>query len=387
MDRASFAVLLSPTGQLALSTAMALAPSESTFLTCFGQMAKRYERDLARAALETALLRARAAAKFSRAEQMFFLREALEQASSEAVARHRAASLLRRLGSRPRLLDLGCGIGGDTLALAAVAEVTAVDSDGLRLALAEQNVRAYEVTATFHEGDGLKLDLPAEVVFVDPDRRVGGRRQLSFDACEPMLSAVRQRFTQQAIVAKLAPGVPEKEVRLLGGEAEYVSLAGELKECLWWSPALATARLRATVLPSGETIACDHPVSPPPADAPGEWLIDPGPAITRAGLVGELAQRLCAWPLEPGIAYLSADQWTPTPFARAWRIRAALPLHLATLRDLLRQQGIGRINLMRRGVPHDSEEILRKLKLQGEGVAQVVMCPHQGKPWAIVCEA
>jgi SAM-dependent methyltransferase len=386
MDHAAFALLLTPKGQLALSTAMALAPTESTFLTCFGKMVSRYDRELARAALETALLRARAAAKFSRAERMYFLREALEQATSETVARHRAASLQRRMSARPHLLDLGCGIGGDTLALAAVADVTAVDADAVRLAMAERNVRAYEASATFHEGDGLTLDVPGEVVFVDPDRRVGGRRQLSIESCEPTLTAVREHFAHRAVIAKLAPGVPESEVRALGGEAEYVSLEGELKECVWWSAPLASARVRATVLPSGETIASDDPMSPPPPDAPGDWLIDPGPAITRASLVGELAERLNAWPLEPGIAYLSAAEWTPTPFARAWRIRAAMPFHLATLRNHLRIEGIGRVNLMRRGVPHDPEEIVRKLKLKGDGVAHVVLCPHEGKPWAIVCE-
>jgi hypothetical protein len=29
---------------------------------------------------------------------------------------------------------------------------------------------------------------------------------------------------------------------------------------------------------------------------------------------------------------------------------------------------------------------VRKLKLKGDGVAHVVLCPHEGKPWAIVCE-
>ncbi|MFQ3649616.1 MAG: class I SAM-dependent methyltransferase [Gemmataceae bacterium] len=385
MDLASFAALLTPRGQLALSRAMALAPTESTFLTCFGKMAKQFDQVLARVALETALLRSRAAVKFRRAERMYFVRQALEQASSELVARHRAASLAQRLKTRPRLLDLGCGIGGDTLALAGFADVTAVDIDPLRLAMAEQNVRVYEVSAHFHHGDGLSMDTSFEVLYTDPDRRVGGRRQLSLEACLPALSAVRERFARQAIVAKLAPGVPEQEVRLLGGEAEYVSLDGELKECVWWSPPLATARVRATILPHEQTLTSDDPLSPPPPNSPGDWLIDPCPAVVRAGLVGELAARLNAWPLEPGIAYLSANEWTPTPWARAWRIRAAMPFHLARLRDYLRLQGIGPINLMRRGVPYDLEELSRKLKRSGSEAAQVVLCPHQGKPWAIVC--
>jgi hypothetical protein len=90
IDLATLADLRTPLGEAALATAMELAPDEATFLRCAGRLEKRFPRPLARAALETALLRRRARDKFSRAEEMFFLREALEQASSETVARYRA---------------------------------------------------------------------------------------------------------------------------------------------------------------------------------------------------------------------------------------------------------------------------------------------------------
>src|SRR5262245_14928181 len=114
MDHAAFATLLTPTGQAALAEATALAPDAGAFLGCFTKLAKRYERELARAAVETAILRRRAAAKFTRAAAMYFTREALEQSTSEPVARHRA----RRFTAVGRALDVGCGIGGDALTLA-----------------------------------------------------------------------------------------------------------------------------------------------------------------------------------------------------------------------------------------------------------------------------
>src|SRR5450759_778327 len=114
MDLSTFAELLTPAGQAALAAASALPPGDENFLANLAPMQKRYPTELAKAALETATLRAKAQSKFSRAQAMYFTREALEQASGEAIARYRA----RRFAAVPTALDLGCGIGGDSLALA-----------------------------------------------------------------------------------------------------------------------------------------------------------------------------------------------------------------------------------------------------------------------------
>src|SRR6266511_2969792 len=107
MDLAQLTDLQSPARQAALAQAVELAPDESTFLACHNRLVKFFPPALTRAALETALLRRRARAKFRHADRMFFTREALEQASSEPVARHRA----RRFAGLGVVADLCCGIG------------------------------------------------------------------------------------------------------------------------------------------------------------------------------------------------------------------------------------------------------------------------------------
>ena len=62
----------------------------------------------------------------------------MEQASGELVAAHRA----ERYQSYATIADLCCGAGADTLALARIAPVVAVDRDPLRLAMAAANLRA-----------------------------------------------------------------------------------------------------------------------------------------------------------------------------------------------------------------------------------------------------
>jgi hypothetical protein len=180
-------------GQAALARAMELAPDESTFLSCFNRLSKSYPDDLARSALETALLRRRAREKFALADRMFFTREALEQSTGELVARHRA----RRFADFGLVGDFCCGVGGDAIALAGRGPIIAVDRDPLRLRLARLNLEVHGLAekAEFLLADVLVDALPeVEAVFVDPDRRVVGRRRLSINECQPSLEALLPRL-------------------------------------------------------------------------------------------------------------------------------------------------------------------------------------------------
>src|SRR4051794_21319965 len=112
MDLPTIDALLTPAGEPALLAAAELAPTDASYPAAFDRLAKRCPAPLARAALDTVLLRKKAATKFAQAERMVFDREALEMASGEATAAHRAT----RFVGRGPVADLGCGIGGDALA-------------------------------------------------------------------------------------------------------------------------------------------------------------------------------------------------------------------------------------------------------------------------------
>ncbi len=149
MDVSSLRQLLTPAGQAALADAETLHPREVDFLPHFQTLSKRYPPALARAALETAILRREAITKFPEAARMYFTREALEQATPAEVSAYRAA----RYQEFDHIVDLGCSIGGDTLALAqpsrnpAARHVTGLDLDPLRLHLAQANAHAVGLSA------------------------------------------------------------------------------------------------------------------------------------------------------------------------------------------------------------------------------------------------
>jgi len=228
----------------------------------------------------------------------------------------------------------------------------------------------------------LRLDgIPA--AFVDPARRAGGRR-FQAGSGEPSLEwcfDLAARGT--ALGIKAAPGLP-LELAPEGWEVEFASEGGELKESVLWSPALATAPRRATLLPSGDTLV---PEDGPAVEVrlPGEYLIDPDPAVTRSGTVEELARSLGCWKIDEQIAFLSADRDVRTPFGRTLRVEASLPWNLKQLRQVLREAGIGVVDIRKRGSAVDVDEIQRKLKLTGARAATVVLTRVSDRPWMLVC--
>jgi SAM-dependent methyltransferase len=387
MNLETFRQLLAPTGQAALADAVALSASEATFLAGFESLRKRHPPELAKVALETAILRARARAKFAAADQMYFTREALEQATCEDVARHRA----RRFAGFPCVADLCCGIGCDALALAAAGPtVEAVDTDPVRLAMAEANARALGVAdrVRCRLGDALTVSL-AEVgaAFADPDRRAEGRRYLDPQDYVPPLAALRARFAADfPLAVKVAPGVAQADLRAVEAEVEFVSLRGELKECTLWFGGFRTAERRATVLPAGETLAAERTPDPAPHAAPEAFLYDPDPAVTRAGLVPILADRLGAHPIDPQVQLLTADRLTPTPFATAFRVEHVAPFHIRLLREYLRDRHVGRVTVIKRGTPADSDDLLRKLRLAGPQHRTVLLTRVDDWHAMIVCD-
>lgn len=384
MDPDTFRELLSAAGSRALAEATALAPTDATFLACANKLRKGHSPELARVALETVLLRSKAQSKFARAESMFFTREALEQATAEPVARHRA----ERLAPFGRVADLCSGIGGDALALAAAgAIVDAVDTDELRLAMCAANAAALGFAERIHcaLGDALAVPLPeAGAAFADPNRRADGRRFLNPDEYEPPARALRARFAPDfPLAVKVAPGIAHADIPR-AAEAEFVSLNGELKECVLWFGALRTHARRATVLPSGEALA-GEPAACDDVVPVGAVLVDPDPAVVRAELVPVLAERIGAQPIDEQVQLLTASADVRTPFARTFVVESAEPFNVGRLREHFRARRVGRVTIIKRGSPADADDVMKKLKLEGDGHRTLFLARAAGAHTAIVC--
>lgn len=359
-------------------------------LARLAELRRLFGPEQAGALLSLARLRLRAAAKFPHAERMFFTGPALEQATAWPVALHRAARLdAATQGVDGPFLDLGCGIGGDLLALAQHRPVVGYERDPVRLAFARANAVALGVG----ERVSLRLDdwgaavagrmlPPASAAFADPARRAGARRLFSLrDVIPPLpvLLALSERAAPTAI--KVMPGIADGEIPA-GASVEFVSHAGVAKEAVLWFGVDGTPGRWASVHDGvrwHEIGAAGVPAPGGPLAA-GCLLYEPDPAVIRAGALAELCAQLGAWLFDPQIAYLVAGGAEPfaTPFAAAFRIHEVHRFSLKALNARLAARGVAQVELKKRGFPVEPEELRPRLRVQPQGRSAAIFFTRRG---------
>ncbi|HYN95359.1 MAG TPA: SAM-dependent methyltransferase, partial [Pilimelia sp.] len=281
----------------------------------------------------------------------------------------------------------------DALAAASAGiSVYAAEADPLTAALAAANAEALGLADRLrvHHAAAADVDLTGvDAVFCDPARRRAGTGRRVFDpaAYSPpwaFVAALPDRVART--VLKLAPGI-DHALLPAGAEGEWVSVDGEVVEAAFWCGPLARAPRRATVL-RGDTVA--ELTGPGTARAPvgplRPFLYDPDGAVVRAHLVAEFAGTVGGTLADPDIAYVYADAALPTPYARCLRVVDTLPFSLKRLRTALRDRGVGRLEICKRGSALEPERLRRDLRLAGPAAATLVLTRVAGAPTALVCE-
>ncbi|MFC3519533.1 SAM-dependent methyltransferase [Streptomonospora nanhaiensis] len=348
---------------------------------------------LAGAALTQARLRGRAREKFgARAGRMYFTPQGLEQATRSPVAAYRARRLAAALPPGARVADLCCGIGADMIAMAeAGLRVEGVDADPLTAAVAAANLAELDLAerARARVGDAAVDTRAFDAVFCDPARRNARGRVFDPAAYSPPWSAVLAAAAGAPVsCVKAAPGIPHEAIPA-DAEAEWISVDGDLKETALWRGAGAPGGRRATLLRgaggTAATLTADPGAGPAPVAPPGRYLYEPDNAVVRAHLVAEAAALVGGALLDPNIAYITADRLVATPFCRALEVREVLPFSLKRLRAALRDRGVGRVTIKKRGSAVDVEKLRRDLRPAGPESAVVVLTRVGDRPISLVC--
>jgi SAM-dependent methyltransferase len=387
MDLDAFRALLTPEGQILLKRARQVYDAEGgDALRTVTVLRRDAAPEAAAVALTQVELRKRAAAKLGSdlADRMYFTPDGLEQATRRRVAEHRAARVSM---ARPEsVLDLGCGIGGDLVTFARAGLTAAgVDRDPLRVEVARANLAALDLGGAVQVAEAEELDVSGfGVVFADPARRTSSGRVFDVDGWSPPWSFVERLLTRPSCV-KVAPGIPHDLVPP-GVEAEFVSDDGEVKEAALWSPALATARRRATVIRSAglATLTEEDDPGDQALRGVGRYLYEPDGAVIRAGLVTAVSAGVGGGLVDPHIAYVTSDEAFSTPFARSYEVLEELPYKEKALRAALRERGVGRLTIKKRGVDVVPEELRKRLSLSGDEEATLVLTRVAGEGTALL---
>jgi len=399
MDLAELTTLLTPESLRLLDEIAGIDSADDVARTVSRLRAAGHSPELVSAVVGQARLRTKARAKFGVfSDRMLFTRAGLEQATRLSIAGRHAARF-RDAGMRS-VADLGCGIGGDALGIAALGlSVVAVDADEVTAAIAAYNLapfgddvmvrhaRAEEVT------DAAAPAIPSvDAYWLDPARRTAGHSETSRTRPEdwsPSLDWVFDLASRHPTGVKLGPGL-DRGLLPADAEAQWVSADGSTIELVVWSGALAREGVRrAALVVRGESaweLTAGADTEDEPARELGAFLHEPDGAIIRARLIGDVARSLEAGMVDEHIAYLTSDAALTSPFVASFRIREELPADTKKLAKALRARGIGRLEIKKRGVDVDPAALRKSLSLKGDESATLIITRIGNKRTALLAD-
>ncbi|WP_104177806.1 class I SAM-dependent methyltransferase [Cryobacterium sp. Y50] len=398
MDRTELVELLSP-ASLRLLDSLSPYDANGDVLKLVSELRKAgHAPGLVSAVLSQSRLRAKAVTKFGEfAERMLFTEAGLEQATRLRVAALHAgrfAGLSAALGRAPRVADLGCGIGGDAMALAAMdLPIVAVDADEVTATVASFNLAPFP-NASALQADAENVDLADfDAVWLDPARRTSGhsntKRLTRSEDYSPSLDFAYLLATTKPLGMKLGPGHDRDQIPV-DAEAQWVSVDGQLVEMGLWFGALARPGIRRSALLLTRDGVQELTAGADSEDVPvgelGHYVYEPDGAVIRARLIGDLARSMEASMLSEGIAYLTSDLLVPTPFASAFRVLETLSFDEKKLRLALLERRIGTLEIKKRGVDVDPATLRTRLKLKGPEVATLILTRVAGHRVALLVE-
>ncbi len=371
--------------------AVASQPEDERSLLA-ASIALRKEVGLTRTHLVVALaqLRRRARLKFKRGGEMFFTRQLLEQATGEQIGVYKA----QRFPAGVPVVDLCCGIGGDLLALGSRAKVCGVDRDEIAVVLAEANCRCNGLTsASLRVDDATRCELGQVAAWhVDPDRRPEGRRTTTLELHTPDLQAMQDMVAKNRNGAiKLAPAAAVPEGWEAEAELEWIGNRGECRQQVAWfgdlarAPGQRTATVFANCADTSCTIRGRAGLEIPVAPQVDRFVLEPHAVVLAAGLTGVLAAQHGLSQIAPEIAYLTGPNGVACPTLASFEVQEVLPFDLRRVRSVLRQRGIARLEVKKRGVSLSPEQVVSQLSVKGEEAGTLILMPKGKRVLAILC--
>jgi hypothetical protein len=383
MEREDFIRLASPGGQLLLDELVYSSDTDVLKLVA-GLRKAGHDPMTVAAALTQAKLRKRAVAKFGEfAQGMLFTEAGLEQASRLKVSALHAGRF--RDAGMKEVADLGCGIGAESMAMAALdLKVRSFEIDEVTAAVATYNLAAFE-NVTVEQENVEQLDLSQfEALFFDPARRelngpkrAEARRHFdaanyspNFDFC---LAAARSKPTG----IKLGPGHDKRQIPN-DAEAQWVSVEGDLVELGLWFGSLkrdSVARSALLLTPGGQHEITTSEVESPnaPLGELGKYVYEPDNSLIRSRLISDFAEPLGLQIISPDIAYLTSNEKISSPWMRGFEVIDNLVFDRRQLKAYVKKNGIGILEIKKRGSDISPEELRRELSPKGEGAATLVV--------------
>ena len=160
-------------------------------------------------------------------------------------------------------------------------------------------------------------------------------------------------------VARTATSVrelPAEEACL--GESSNESSTEDSNKTSALLPPYKAVSFRSSLTAEEAEQSVDVPASLP---QPGEYLLEPAPAIVRSHLVAEFAQSIGAQLLDEHLAYLCSAEPVEHPLVACYEVLEEIPLQEKQLKRWVREQGFTALTIKKRGVDIVPEQLRARL--------------------------
>ncbi len=273
--------------------------------------------------------------------------EGLQLATPEIVARYIAKRLKTDI-----IADLGCGIGGQVIFFAKECKkVYAVERNPEKLEYARKNCKMYNVdNVEFILGDALSQEVKekvsdADIVFSDPARPLS-EKERTLENLEPPITEILKIYSDVTpdMAFHVPPQMPSERIGL-DCECEYLSLEGQLNRLTLYFGSLKCCGRSAVVIP-GEEKLCSSDAGLIKKSPIRDYVYEPEPSISKAGLLNELAQKITDGGSE--IFYYRGDErrillTSSTPvdspfFKDRYRVLTNIKMDVNKLKEILRSE-------------------------------------------------
>jgi hypothetical protein len=249
--------------------------------------------------------------------------------------------------------------------------------------LLRENLAVHGIDAGVIEGDirGMTGSIGSfDALMLDPARRHGSKRTRKLSEIEPSIKEIAELTGHVANACVKLPTWVSAEDIPVPCELEWVSTESGLKEAVMWTGGFMRSKTSVSLLHK-DAVLTDHelPDGEPDIAKAGLYLFEPDPALIRSGLLGRKAVSLGMTRIDADIAYMSASTLVDDPFFRVFRITGSMKFGLKRLNEALRNMDAGSVTVKKRGFPMLPEEVITKLRLNGEKHVTIVLTREQGQ--------
>jgi hypothetical protein len=356
------------------------------------------------AATLQAELQDRLIARWGEAPEWLLTWDGIEQATSPVIRKWRAARLAE-LGVTS-IADLGSGLGFESATFNDIGmSVIAVERDLETAAVAKLNLKTagiefqqFDVVADREALDAVLQKVDA--VFVDPARRdpnaarsidgLSGNRVSNPIDWSPNWNFVLELAQRKPkLVAKIAPGIDKS---LIPDDAHTVWFQhrGSLSEASVWFSGFGFLPGTTAIAVNRHGDTAELTSADPARDKVGKikkFLLDPVGAVTRAGLVQQLAHLTNSHRIDEHTGYLSCDEEPlDSPLFTTFEVSSSFKFNEKKLASTLKELEARDVQIQTRGWRGDVDLLTRKLKknLNGTNTISVLIARIGDEHIAIV---